>query len=136
MIKTATLQCVPVAISDQLISVPLKFRACYITGQWSQFRIEYATLCFFMLFVVFYHKICVVIVFISFFDEVSNFRNRILTNQKQELVIRNFQWNCMLWKCESMKRAWVCSPLVNLHLNLSSPSSRRDNKMFQNSFIS
>ena len=32
----------------------------------------------------------------SFFDEVSNFRNRILTNQKPELVIRNCQWNCML----------------------------------------
>ena len=31
-----------------------------------------------------------------FFDEVSNFRNRILTNQKPEYVIRNCQWNSML----------------------------------------
>ena len=31
-------------------------------------------------------------------DEVSNFCNRILTNQKQELVVRNCQWNCMIIK--------------------------------------
>ena len=31
-----------------------------------------------------------------FFDEVSNFGSRILTNQKPEQVIKNCQWNCML----------------------------------------
>ena len=36
--------------------------------------------------VVFHQKICVFIMFISFFDEVSNFHNRILTKQKPELV--------------------------------------------------
>ena len=35
------------------------------------------------------------IIFISFLDEVSNFRNRILTSQKHELVVSNCQWNCM-----------------------------------------
>ena len=30
-----------------------------------------------------------------FFDEVSNFRNRILTNQKRELVVSNCQLNCI-----------------------------------------
>ena len=30
-----------------------------------------------------------------FFDEVSNFLNRMLTNLKPELVIRNCQWKCM-----------------------------------------
>ena len=36
-------------------------------------------------FVVFHQENCVYIIFISFFfDEVSNFRNRILTNQKPE----------------------------------------------------
>ena len=30
----------------------------------------------------FHQKICAFIIFISFFDEASNFRNRILTNQK------------------------------------------------------
>ena len=34
--------------------------------------------------VVFHHKICVFIIFISFFDEVSNFRNRVFTSQKCE----------------------------------------------------
>ena len=29
-------------------------------------------------------------------NNVSNFHNRILTDQEQELVIRNCQWNCML----------------------------------------
>ena len=50
---------------------------------------------FFCLF-VFHHKICVFIIFISFFDEVTNFRNRILTNQKHELVVCNCQCNCIL----------------------------------------
>ena len=100
-----------------------------------------ATLCFlyfmFWHFHFFHHKICVVIIFISFSDEVSNFRNRILINQKQELVIRNCQWNCMLWKCESMKKVCVRSPMVNSRLNSSSsPTSRRNNKIFQNNFIS
>ena len=43
--------------------------------------------------VVFYHKICVFIIFISFFDEISNFHNRILTNQKRELAVSNCQLN-------------------------------------------
>ena len=33
--------------------------------------------------------------FCVFFYEVSNLRNRTLTNQKQELVVKNYQWNCM-----------------------------------------
>ena len=40
-------------------------------------------------FVVFHHKICVLIIFIYFFDEVSNFRNRMLNNQKREMVVSN-----------------------------------------------
>ena len=40
------------------------------------------------------------IVFLSFlfvfFEEVSNFRNRILTNQKRELMVFDCQWNCMV----------------------------------------
>ena len=49
---------------------------------------------FLEIFVVFHQKICVFIIFISFFDEVSNLR--ILTNQKPELLIRNCQCNYML----------------------------------------
>ena len=47
----------------------------------------------FLLF--FIKKNCVFIIFVSFFDKVSNFRNGILTNQKPGLVIRNCQWNCI-----------------------------------------
>ena len=53
-------------------------------------------------FFIFHYKICVFIIFISFFlsfffffDEVSNFRNRILTNQKRELVVSNCQLKCI-----------------------------------------
>ena len=48
--------------------------------------------------VIFYHKVFVFIIFISFSDKVSNFRNRILTNQKRELVVSNCQRNCILRK--------------------------------------
>ena len=30
-----------------------------------------------------------------FFEKVSNFRNRILTNQKHKLVVSSCRWNCM-----------------------------------------
>ena len=50
---------------------------------------------FFVFFFVFHYKICVFIIFISFFDEVSNFRNRILTNQKHESTATHCQRNCM-----------------------------------------
>ena len=51
--------------------------------------------------VVFDQKNCLSIIFISCFDEVSNFPNRILTSQKAQLVIKNCQWNCMLWNKEN-----------------------------------
>ena len=54
-----------------------------------------AFMCFFSIFCCFLSKICVFIIFISFFDEVSNFRNRTLTNQKLKLAVSSCQWNCM-----------------------------------------
>ena len=61
----------------------------YINDQWGEFRIKNAVYNFHVLswrfFVVSRHKIFVFVIFISFYDEVSNFRNRILTNQKHEL---------------------------------------------------
>ena len=50
-----------------------------------------------LLFVLFYHKNSAFFIFILFFDEASNFRSRISTNQKQKLgvQIQNCQWNCM-----------------------------------------
>ena len=82
-------------------SVYITFRSCYITDWGSEFRIKNAT---FLAF-VFHHKICVFIIFIPFFDEVSNFGKRILTNQKQKLVVQNFQWNCVI-----TGRCWLLCP--------------------------
>ena len=45
--------------------------------------------------VVFQRKICIFIIFISFYGVVSNFGNRVLTNKKLELLTRNCQWNHM-----------------------------------------
>ena len=45
---------------------------------------------FFYIFLLFFiEKKCGLL----FFDDVSNFCNRILSNQKLELVIRNCQWD-------------------------------------------
>ena len=65
---------------------------CYHLLFWPFF--VYLFFCLFCFF-VFCHKFCIFIIFISFFDEVSNFRNIILTNQKRELAVSNCQWNCM-----------------------------------------
>ena len=51
---------------------------------------------FLAFFIVFHHEICVFIILISFFNEISNFCNKIISwNQKLELLIRNCQWNCI-----------------------------------------
>ena len=50
---------------------------------------------FFGNFLFFIKNMCFMI-FISLFDEVSIFRNRILTNQKPDLGIKNYQWNVWL----------------------------------------
>ena len=80
----------------------LNFGASYIKGQWEQvqskechFLFTYTFLAFFIFLVS--SKILYFFHFHSFFDEVSNFWNRILTNQKPEVVIRNCQWNCMFF---------------------------------------
>ena len=82
-------------ITTLIFSVSLKFGACYITGQWGKFRVTIAILClhtflsffccFSSIFFCFYH-------FRFFFDEVSNIRNEILTNQKPELVVLAGAW--------------------------------------------
>ena len=52
-------------------------KECYFNGT-----------CFFGTFLLF-------VIFVSLLDELSNFRSRILTFEKPELVIRNCQWNYM-----------------------------------------
>ena len=59
----------------------------------------YVYIYFFDIFCYFHHKICVFIIFISFLDKVTNFRNRILTSQKRELMVSNCQRNCMELIC-------------------------------------
>ena len=65
----------------------LKFVACYITCQWGELRVKNATLSAYILylafFFVFYQKICVFVISISFFDKVSNLHNRILLNNQE-----------------------------------------------------
>ena len=78
-----------------IFSVSLKFLACYITGQWEEFTVNNTTSFLHMLswHFLFFVKKFVFIIFVYFFDEVSNFRNRILTNQKP---IRNALMNTVL----------------------------------------
>ena len=54
------------------------------------------TYTFFCIFVVVFHQKICFYHFHFFFDKVSNLRNRILTNQKPELMIINCHWNSML----------------------------------------
>ena len=118
-----TFECVRLIKWHQYIfSVSLKFGACYITGHWGEFRVKNATIClhilFWYFFVVFHHKICVFIIFISFFDKVSNFRNRILTNQKRELMVSNCQRNCMFEK-QKLERTWCSKHKFNIKININ-----------------
>ena len=80
------------AISGKLITI------CSLRWLHSRLvRVKNATLYFHFLpfFFLFFKKRFIFIIFISF-DEVWNFCNRILTNQKPEYVIRNCHWNCTL----------------------------------------
>ena len=83
-----------VCLTDDFLS-PIVSSICKV---WSMFyyrsvwRVTYNFLTFFCCFS---KKKCVFIIFF-FFDKVWNFHNRILTNQKPELVVRSSQWNYML----------------------------------------
>ena len=76
-------------------SVPLKFGALYITGQWGRFRIKrliYVFIYFFGILLLFFIIKFVFLLFsFLFFDEVSKFYDKILTNQKRILVMKNCQ---------------------------------------------
>ena len=80
-------QVCPLAVLITYISsVSLKFRTCYIMGQWGEFRVKNASLCFAITFrpflFVFHQKMCTLVIFIYFFDKWSNLRKKILTSQK------------------------------------------------------
>ena len=79
-------------------SIQLKFGACYITSQWGKFEIKRTIICFRHILFYCFSSLNLRCFYFHFFDKVSNFRNRILTNQKQELVIKNCQWTYMFWR--------------------------------------
>ena len=49
----------------------------------------------FLLLLLFIIKFVILSFSFLSFIKVSNFRNRILTDQKQKLLVPNFTWNCM-----------------------------------------
>ena len=55
-----------------------------------KFCLSLSNLCFYH-----FHFFLYFFLFLFYFDEVSNFLNRILTNQKRELVVSNCQLNCI-----------------------------------------
>ena len=94
-----------------------------MTDQWGYFKIKtllYILIYFFGIFLLFfYHKNCVFIIFISFLME-SNFRNRILTNQKHELVVSNCQRNCMKklkYRCLTGSKIYLPASIYMLKVN-------------------
>ena len=90
MLRGIILHCVPLTISYHLNF--LRFFKAWSIHHGSVGRVR---LSFCQFFVIFHQKI-VLYHFHFFLDEISNFRDRIFTSQKHELVIRNFQWNYML----------------------------------------
>ena len=55
----------------------------------------YVYIHFFGILLLFFIKKFLFLSFSFLFEKASNFSNRILTNQKPELVIKSCQWNCM-----------------------------------------
>ena len=107
-------------LTNYIFSGSLMLGACYITGQWNDFRVTNGTLCYIHLFGIyccFFIKKCGFIILISLFHEVSNFCNRISTNQKPKLEEVNCQWNSMKnISCLDFKtqlRAWKTNYSIN-----------------------
>ena len=69
-------------------------------GKWEEFKLRTLLYVFIdcsgIFFVFFITKFVFLLFSFLFIDKVSNFCNRILTNQTQELASQNCQWNCML----------------------------------------
>ena len=94
---------------NDILFVSLKSGAYYITDQCEEFikKCYLMHLCFFFgIFLLFFIRKLVFLSFsFLFFGKVSNFRNRILNNQK---VVSNCQWNCMATSTSAR------SPLANV----------------------
>ena len=84
-LQVGHVECVLLTISYHLYFLCISnVFSTYITGHWGKFTVKNATLCFYIyfldIFCCFPSKECVLIIFISFFDAVSNFQNRFLPN--------------------------------------------------------
>ena len=70
------------------ISVFLKFVACYVTGQWGEFKIKNAIYCFHVpfkhFFVAFHHKVCVFIIF-NFFWQSTKLSHQKITKSETRI---------------------------------------------------
>ena len=97
-----------------IFSVALKLLTCYITDKWDEFTVKIRMLLytdihilswqfFFVCFLLF---IYIFIILISFFDKVSNFHNRIPTNQKLEIGDKKLSQSKKRKKIEGELRAW------------------------------
>ena len=77
---------------------------------------KYTMLCFHLLFwlfyvvaVVFHHTFFVFIIFIFFFDEVSNFNNRILINQNFKRLFKEASEHYLCKKLSLMSSSKLCT---------------------------
>ena len=104
---------------NYVFSVSLNFGTCCITSQWGKVQSKE---CYFMytdtflaFLLLLFIETCVSIIFISFFDEVSIFRNRILTNQKPdsnrkwclEIVSETICSRQIYWKTHLVDNFWI-----------------------------
>ena len=93
--------------------MPLRFGACLHYGSMGRAQSKecYSKyMCtYWRFFVDFHQKSSVFVILISFFSaEVSNFGNRILTNQTVELVVRIRKWIC----CQSFSENLIFGTLI------------------------
>ena len=95
-------ECVPLTISFHLYFLRIS-RVWSMLHHGSMGQVQ-SKECYFMFrytfvtfFVVFYQKVCIFIIFVSFSDEVSNFRKKILSSLKPELMIMNCLWKVELY---------------------------------------
>ena len=97
-------------------SISIKFETIYITGEWGEFKLN--TLCyvfiyffgFFMLLLLFF---IIRFLFLSFsfffFDEVSNFNNRILINQNFKRLFKEASEHYLCKKLSLMSSSKLCT---------------------------
>ena len=121
-------------IITYIFSISLKFREGYITGQWCKYAVKNATLHlhirswhFLLVFVNKFVFLSFSCLFFSFFDKISNFCNRMLTNQGPEQKIVS----------ETVWKHWIEFSYINpfySNIPFLHPLKRSENQRFCNVF--